>query len=52
MNPKTMFFRNNFEGRGASKGILVNGVKLSNLRFADDIVLFASDLEELEEMLD
>ena len=34
-----------------NKGISINGKKLSNLRFADDIVLFSSDINELEGML-
>lgn len=33
------------------KGINVNGVWLSNLRFADDIALIAKSEEELEEMI-
>lgn len=32
-------------------GITIDGNKLSNLRFADDIVLFASSAQELEAML-
>ena len=33
------------------KGISINGEKLNNLRFADDIVLFSHDLKELEGMM-
>ena len=33
------------------KGIKINGERMSNLRFADDIVLFASDVKELEQMI-
>ena len=34
-----------------NKGILINGKKLSNLRFADDIVIFSTNIKELEGML-
>ena len=34
------------------QGININGRKLSNLRFADDIVLFASSARELQGMID
>ncbi len=34
-----------------SKGLPINGLKLSNLRFADDIVLVAETMEELTEMV-
>ena len=33
-------------------GININGVRLSNLRFADDIVLFAESEEQLKDMLE
>ena len=33
-------------------GISINGVKLSNLRFADDIILFAESEEKLKDMLE
>ena len=33
------------------KGIRVNGVQLNNLRFADDIILFAENIEDLHQML-
>ena len=32
-------------------GININGVRLSNLRFADDIILFAESEEKLRDML-
>ena len=33
------------------KGVPINGRKLSHLRFADDIVVFASEMEDLETMI-
>ena len=33
-------------------GININGVRLSNLRFADDIVLFAESEEKPKDMLE
>ena len=33
-------------------GININGERLSNLRFADDIILFAKSEEQLEEILE
>ena len=33
-------------------GININGVRLSNLRFADDIILFAESEEKLKDMLE
>lgn len=33
------------------KGIKINGRKLSNLRFADDLIIFAGSVEELEIMI-
>lgn len=35
----------------ANKGIDVGGKRLTNLRFADDIILFASTAHELQQML-
>ncbi|KAJ0182129.1 hypothetical protein K1T71_002851 [Dendrolimus kikuchii] len=35
----------------AGRGININGERISHLRFADDIVVFAETLEELAEML-
>lgn len=35
----------------ANKGIDVGGKRLTNLRFADDIILFASTAHELQPML-
>ena len=32
--------------------INLNGVRLSNLRFADDIILFAESEEKLKDMLE
>ena len=42
-----IFMRMNIEA-----GININGVRLSNLRFADDIILFAESEEKLKEMLE
>ena len=42
-----IFMRMNTEA-----GININGVRLSNLRFADDIVLFAESGEQLKDMLE
>ena len=39
------FFRN-FDWN--ERGVSINGNKLSNLRFADDVTIIAHDLEELE----
>ena len=36
----------NFDWSNCS--VLINGTKLSNLRFADDVTIIAQDLEELE----
>ena len=33
-------------------GININGVRLSNLRFADDIILFAESEEKLKDILE
>ena len=33
-------------------GIIINGVRLTSLRFADDIVLFAESEEKLKDMLE
>jgi hypothetical protein len=33
-------------------GININGSRLSNLRFADDIVLFSNSASELERLLE
>ena len=33
-------------------GININGVRLSNLRFADDIILFTESEEKLKDMLE
>ena len=33
-------------------GININGVRLSNLRFADDIILFAETEEKVKDMLE
>ena len=33
-------------------GININGLRLNNLRFADDIILFAESEEKLKEMLE
>ena len=35
-----------------NKGILINGERLSYLRFADDITLIARDQDELQSMID
>ena len=32
----------------SNRGVSINGSKLSNLRFADDVTIIAQDLEELE----
>ena len=32
----------------SNRGVSINGNKLSNLRFADDVTIIAQDLEELE----
>ena len=32
----------------SSRGVSINGNKLSNLRFADDVTILAQDLEEME----
>jgi hypothetical protein len=37
----------NFNG-----GILIGGRRISNLRYADDIVLIASSVQELQELVD
>lgn len=37
--------------RWAMKRIKIDGECLSNLRFADDIIIFANSIEELQEML-
>ena len=42
-----IFKRVDFEG----KGIKIQGERLSNLRFADDIVLFSQSIKELQEMI-
>ena len=41
-----------FERRNIEAGININGVRLSNLIFADDIVLFAESEEKLKDMLE
>ena len=35
-----------------NKGILINGERLSHLRFADDITLIARDQDELQNMIE
>ena len=35
-----------------NKGILINGERLSHLRFADDITLIARDQDELQSMIE
>lgn len=35
-----------------NKGISIDGTYLNHLRFADDIVIFSSNLEELRQMLE
>ena len=42
-----IFMRMNMEA-----GININGVRLSNLRFVDDIVLFAESEEQLKDLLE
>ena len=42
-----IFKRVYFEG----KGIAIQGESLSNLRFADDIMLFSQSIKELQEMI-
>ena len=44
-----VFRRLNWEQR--RKGININGRRMSNLRFADDIVLFATTAQQLKEMM-
>ena len=34
-----------------NKGLIINGEKISNLRFADDVVLISTDVEELNTMV-
>ena len=34
-----------------NKGIVINGVKINHLRFADDIVLITGNVTEMQEML-
>ena len=34
-----------------TKGILISGERLTNLRFADDVILFSESAEELDEMI-
>ena len=41
-----------FERMNVEAGININGVRLSNLRFADDIILFAENEEKLKDMLE
>ena len=45
---ENVFKRLNWE----DKGILIDGIRLNNLRFADDICLLSSDFEELRGMLE
>ena len=40
-----------FKRANIETGIKINGERLSNLRFADDIILFAESEKQLEEML-
>lgn len=35
----------------STKGILVNGIRINNIRFADDAVVFADSLEDLQSMM-
>ena len=41
-----------FKGMNIEAGININRVRLSNLRFADDIILFAESEEKLKDMLE
>ena len=41
-----------FKRMNIEAGIKINGVRLGNLRFADDIILFAESEEKLEDMLE
>ena len=41
-----------FKRMNIEAGININGVRLSNLRFADDIMLFAESEEKLKDMLE
>ena len=41
-----------FKRMNIEAGININGVRLSNLRFADDIILFAESEEKLKDMLE
>ena len=34
------------------KGIIINGVNITNLRFADNVILFSESEEELNEMIE
>ena len=40
-----------FKRMNIEAGININGVRLSNLRFADDMILFAENEEKLKDML-
>ena len=40
-----------FKRMNIEAGININGVRLNNLRFADDILLFAESEEKLKDML-
>ena len=33
-------------------GIIINGIRLSNLRFADGVILFAESEDKLKDMLE
>ena len=40
-----------FKRRNIKAGINIHGVRISNLRFANDIILFAESEEKLKDML-
>jgi len=35
-----------------NKGILINGLRLNNIRYADDTIIFADNLEDLQALVD
>lgn len=37
---------------GMNKGILINGLRLNNIRYADDTIVFADNLEDLQALVD
>ena len=41
-----------FQRMNIKAGININGVRLNNLTFADDIILFAESEEKLKDMLE